>query len=67
MDMKIILGVVIVCFFMVSCTVPDTVDSSTSSEEQEITDGFNDLNDLDALEKELDDIDFETVENISFE
>ena len=45
MDMKIILGVVIVCFFMVSYTVPDTVDSSTSSEEQEITDGFNDLND----------------------
>ena len=40
---------------------------TVSSEEQEIVNGFSDLDELDALEKELDDIDFETVDTIEIE
>ncbi|MBT4935620.1 hypothetical protein HOL21_02520 [Candidatus Woesearchaeota archaeon] len=66
MKTKIVIGLLIVCLFLIGCAVPEMVDD-VSSEEQEIVNGFSDLDELDALEKELDDIDFETVDTIEIE
>ena len=66
MKTKFVIGLLIVCLFLIGCAVPEMVDD-VSSEEQEIVNGFSDLDELDALEKELDDIDFETVDTIEIE
>jgi hypothetical protein len=52
---------------MISCQVP-TVDPGTSSEEQEVTDGLDDLDELDQLIDGLDqDITLDELDDVNLE
>tara|TARA_Y100000034_G_scaffold132170_1_gene194521 strand:+ start:650 stop:859 length:210 start_codon:yes stop_codon:yes gene_type:complete len=63
MKKMIVSGLILILLLVVGCeqTIQDSEVTPVSNEEAEIDDSFNELNDLDALDEELD-LDFDEIE-----